>query len=403
MKTGCPPTETALWYAANHGVIRCAESQEREEDSPMTQYYVGLDVHSKQSVFEIQDGTGKVVAQGEVPTTPGGLKSLRDRHRLPKGTAVALESGTTAFFVARQLSSLGLRPVVVDAREVRLKAHRPAQKSDRRDAHELCEGLRRGIYRVIVHVPPPAVARLRDTLSRRRHFVRVQTAEINAAKRLLRAAGLGHMSRSLRTEAGWGKLLLRLGAEGELRAHVEQHRAIWRSAGEQVTVLETMLVEQQKPFARDLRRLQTVPGVGPIVAATVIAVLSEVGRFPDAKHAASYAGLVPSTHQSGERNVHGRITRWGSAELRSMLCEAAHHAGRPEHPLNPYFAKLCARRGYKMAVIAIAHRLSRILFAMLRHQEDFDINKLGVEVGPFERTTVRLYRLKGLRSATCCR
>lgn len=63
---------------------------------------------------------------------------------LSPGTQVALETGTVAFFVARQLSRLGLDPVVVDAHEVRLKAHRPNQKSDGRDALELCEGLRRG-------------------------------------------------------------------------------------------------------------------------------------------------------------------------------------------------------------------------------------------------------------------
>jgi len=57
---------------------------------------------------------------------------------LPAGTPVALESGTVAFFVARQLTALGLAPLVVDAHEVRLKARRPTQKSDRRDAFELC-------------------------------------------------------------------------------------------------------------------------------------------------------------------------------------------------------------------------------------------------------------------------
>ena len=117
-------------------------------------------------------------------------------------------------------------------------------------------------------------------------------------------------------------------------------------------------------------------------------------RFPDAKHAASYAGLVPSTYQSGEHEAHGRITKRGSAELRAMLCEAAHHASRPDHPLNPYFARLCARRGYKMAIVAVAHRLCRIIFAMLRHQSDFDVAKLGVERGPFEHKIVRAYRLK---------
>ena len=58
-------------------------------------------------------------------TILAGLRGMRDRFALPEGTQVALESGTVAFFVARQLKGLGLEPVVVDAHEVRLKAHRP--------------------------------------------------------------------------------------------------------------------------------------------------------------------------------------------------------------------------------------------------------------------------------------
>jgi transposase len=106
---------------------------------------------------------------------------------------------------------------------------------------------------------------------------------------------------------------------------------------------------------------------------------------------------MPSTYQSGEDEAHGRITKRGSAELRAMLCEAAHHAGRPDHPLHPYFARLCARRGYKTAIIAVAHRLYRIIFAMLRHPRDFDVAKMGFERGPFEHKIVRAYRLKASR------
>lgn len=358
--------------------------------------YVGLDVHSKASVFVIQDGHGQVMAQGEMPTTPEGFRRWHEAQRLPTATPVALESGTVAFFVARELRALDLVPSVVDAREVRLKAHRPTQKSDRRDAFELCDGLRRGIYRTIVHVPPRPVGRLRETLARRRHFVRLETAQVNAVKRLLRGAGLGSLSRSLGTEVGWTKLLGALAGYGELRANVEPHRALWRCARAQQGALESALTEQLTApvFAPALRRLQTIPGVGPIVAATVLAVFSNVDRFADAKHAASYAGLVPSTYHSGEREAYGRITKRGSGELRTMLCEAAHHARRPTHPLHPYFAILCAKRGYKMATIAVAHRLARITFAMLRDGTDFDVAKLNIEEGPFERTTMRRYRLK---------
>lgn len=357
-------------------------------------YYVGMDVHSKESVFVMMDTKGKIQAQGTLPTTEKGLREWQTRHEVRTGTAVAIESGTLAFFVARSLRALGLEPIVVDAHEVRLKAQRPRQKSDRRDAHELCEGLRRGVYRSIIHIPPVAVSALRETLSRRRHFVRVQTAEINAAKHVLRAAGLGSLKINLRTTTGWSKLQAALTDQPPVQQAVRHYSALWHQAQTQVQTLEQQLATLRQPFATDLQRLQTIPGVGPIVALTVIAVFSEVERFPSAKHVASYAGLVPATYQSGDRDHHGHITKQGSGELRAMLCEAAQHARRPDHPLNPYFAALSAKRGYRMAVIAVAHRLCRIMFAMLRNQSDFDIQKIGIEEGPFVRTTVRRYRRK---------
>jgi hypothetical protein len=75
-----------------------------------------------------------------------------------------------------------------------------------------------------------------------------------------------------------------------------------------------------------------------------------------------------------------------------MLCEAAHHARRPTHPLNPHFARVAARRGYKTAVVAVAHRLCRILFAMLRDGSDFDPARIGVEEGHFTPATTYKYR-----------
>jgi transposase len=294
---------------------------------------------------------------------------------------------------------LEFAPVVIDAREVRLKAHRPMQKSDRRDAFELCDGLRRGIYRAIVHVPPLAIIELRETLSRRRHFVRVQTAQVSAVKRLLRGAGLARLSRTLGSDPAWARLFTALPADALLRSFIEDHHTVWRSARAQVVRLERLLATQQQAFQADVVRLETVPGVGPIVALTTLAAFSDVHRFPSAKHVASYAGLVPSTHQSGACDRHGHITKHGSAELRAMLCEAAHQARRSSHPLNPYFAALCARRGYQRAIVALAHRLCRILFAMLRDGVDFDTRKLGVEEGPFRRTVTRRYRLKRFANA----
>lgn len=355
--------------------------------------YVGLDVHSKASVFVIADATGRVMARGQVPTTAEGLGRLRTEYGLGAGTPVALETGTMAFYVARTLQACELAPVVIDAYEVRRKAHRPMHKSDRRDAFELCDGLRRDIYRTRVHVPPPAIGELRETLSRRRHFVRVQTAQVNAVKRLLRAAGYGAACRTLTTDAAWTRLFAAVPTATALHSFVEDHHTMWRCARAQVVRLEQRLAVQQRALGAVVARLQTVPGVGPIVALTAIAVLSDVTRFPSAKEAASYAGLVPSTHQSGARDRHGHLTKRGSSELRTMLCEAAHQARRRTSPLHPYFTKLCARHGYKRAVIALAHRLCRMLFALLRDGTTFDLARLGIEAGPFTQTVTRAYRL----------
>jgi transposase len=358
--------------------------------------YVGLDAHSKNCVYAIQDEQGKWLGEGTIPTTLEGLLRLQAEHALPAGTAVALESGTMAFFVARRLERLGLDPQVIDAYEVRAKAVRPNQKSDRRDARELCEGLRRELYRTRVHVPPEAIEHLRETLGRRRHFVNVKTMEVNAAKRLLRAAGLRLLSRSLATESGWQKLLASLDGESSLEALCQAHHALWRCADEQVAVLEASLAVQGEPLAPTLKRLQTVPGVGPIVALTVVAAFSEVTRFPSAKHAASYAGLVASSYDSGERVRHGHITRRGSSELRAMLCEAAHHAARATSPFHPDFLRLLVHAGYKKAIVATAHQLCRTLYAMLRDGTAFDPGKLNLEEGTFKRTIVTHYRRKKL-------
>ena len=76
-----------------------------------------------------------------------------------------------------------------------------------------------------------------------------------------------------------------------------------------------------------------------------------------------------------------------------MLCEAAHHAQRTTSPLNPFFAKIRARRGYRMAIMAVAHRLCRMLYAVMRDGASFDLTKAGVEEGRFQKTATRRYRL----------
>jgi len=350
--------------------------------------YIGLDVHCKESVYVVQDEEGRVVKEGAVETTEAGLKAMVEGAEAPGGTKVGLETGTQATWVARVLEGLGMTPVVIDAHEVRAKARRVGQKSDRRDAWELCDGVRRDLYTAIVYVPSEAVERLRRILSRRRHFIKARTQQVNAAKFVLRSQGLRGMCRSLKSAKAWQRLLADERGSA-VRDHLALHASVWHVVQETVEVLDQELTEAVNPFAPTVARLQTLDGIGPITAAAYVAALGTPERFPDSSHVVSYLGLAVSTYDTGERERHGHITKRGSANVRGLLCEAAQHASNPTHPLNPCFLRLYARYGRNVAIIAVAQRLARILFQMWRTGQDFDLRQLNVR--PIRRTRSRTY------------
>jgi transposase len=360
---------------------------------PFMNIFIGLDVHSKCCVYVAQNESGKDLGTGRVDTTPDGLAHMLRTLRAPTGTSVALESGPSATWVSRQLTALGMKPVVIDAHEVRAKALRPNQKSDLRDARELCEGLRRNLYQSIVYIPDPTVERLRLLVSRRRHFVGISTRQINAAKHLLRLRGEGRLAGLLNSEKAWQNLLANPQLQ-DRRSLLALHADLWRQTQTARRQLEEELLQTARPFEPIIDLLRSVPGVGPLVAITFIAALGDPRRFADSGRVVSYAGLAVSTYDSGERTAHGHITKSGNGELRAMLCEAAQHAWRPTHPLNPYYRRLTARRGYQQAIIAVAQRLARILWRMWLNEEPFKLDKLTVERTGRIQTRVVHYELR---------
>lgn len=94
----------------------------------MSKFYVGLDIHCKQTVYVAENEDGTVVGKGRIPTTPEGFRELKDDLGLDADAVIAMESGTVARFVTKCLAAIGLKSIVVHANEVRRKAHRRKQK-----------------------------------------------------------------------------------------------------------------------------------------------------------------------------------------------------------------------------------------------------------------------------------
>jgi hypothetical protein len=122
----------------------------------------------------------------------------------------------------------------------------------------------------------------------------------------------------------------------------------------------------------EIRRLMTIPGVSVTTAATLMATIGRIDRFPSARHLVGYIGLDPRSRQSGASPVHhGHISKQGSASARHALCEAAYAAMRAPGPLRAFGARVRARRGSKIATVAVARKLVCLTWQLLTTRQDY--------------------------------
>jgi len=119
-------------------------------------------------------------------------------------------------------------------------------------------------------------------------------------------------------------------------------------------------------------RLMTVPGVNLIVAATFLAAVGDIRRFPNTNKLVGYLGLDPRVRQSGDQPAkHGRNSKQGSAHGRHALVEAPRSAVRQPCPLRAFYQRVRARRGHQIAIVASARKLACLFWCMLTRGEDY--------------------------------
>jgi transposase len=130
------------------------------------------------------------------------------------------------------------------------------------------------------------------------------------------------------------------------------------------------------------KRLMTVPSIGPITASAFIAALDDAGRFDGAAQVTSYLGLVPREYSSGEHQHRGRILRSAHPHVQSLLIQAAWRMSRSSDAkttgLRAWADAITHRRGKKVAMVALARRLARILFAMWRDKTEYQATRVRV-------------------------
>lgn len=327
--------------------------------------YVGMDVHWRQTTVCILDENGRRVKMWNV----GGpwQKVLIELARIPGRWQVCFEASCGYGWLYERLKAMAEKVTVAHPGQLRL-IFRSKRKNDRVDAEKLAKLLYLDEVPT-VYVPSVGVRSWRAMIEHRQKLLQERVRTKNGLRALLRTHGIVAV-RGLWTKKGcaW----LRAQALPTRMDHLQRDIGLERleSLRTMIRRVEAALAEVAGGHA-GVRLMREIPGVGIRTAEAVMAYIDDPHRFHSVKAVGSYFGLVPCQDQSAGKNRLGHITRQGPATVRKLLTEASWQAIRRSDEIRAYFERI--RQGNperkKIALVATAHYLLRVMLAMLKTGE----------------------------------
>jgi transposase len=327
---------------------------------------IGMDVHrSFAQIAVVADGLCR--DEGRIGVRPEDLRAWAET--LDGDDQIALEATTNSDAIATMLRPLVARVVVSNPRKTRAIAEAKV-KTDKVDARILAQ-LLAADFLPETWVADDRTRMLRRLVLRRTHLVRQRTRLKNQVHGILARnlvptcphadmfSGVGRnwMSKQDVPAVEWRSidaLLRQLDFHGDELAAVERDIA--------VEAIDDPVVAH----------LMTVPGIDVAVAVSVVAAVGDFSRFADPNRLVSYLGLNPRVRQSGNGPaVHGRITKAGRAQARGMIVEAAFSAARAPGPLRAFYRRVNGRRGFQVATVATARKMTVLCWHLINRDEDY--------------------------------
>lgn len=322
---------------------------------------IGLDV-AKQ-IFQVHgvSSDGRVIVNRQLRRS----EVLRYFGKLP-GCVVGLEACGGSHYWAREITALGHDVRLIPPGYV--KPYVKRGKTDAIDAEAICEAVSRPTMRFVPSKTVECQA-AQMALKTRDLMVRQRTQTINALRGHLAELGIVAAKGLAKVET----LIAIVRDENDERLPTTARKALSLLADqigdltERAKALEREIVASVR---RDdvARRLTTIPGIGPITAATIQALVPDPTAFTSGRHFAAWIGLTPRSNSSGGKERTGKISKMGNPALRSLLIVGATavimHARRGA-ATSRWLTGLLARRPPKVAAIALANKMARVVWALL--------------------------------------
>jgi len=334
--------------------------------------YSGIDLHSNNHVLTVIDDLDRRVYERRLPNELSRTIAALEPFRADL-TAIAVESTFNWYWLVDGLMDAGYEVRLVNTAAVQ---HYSGLKhtDDEHDAFWLAHLMRLGILPT-GYIYPKATRGFRDLARQRMRLVQHRSSHITSIQgQVWRSTGVRLHARTLKGEGlqSWPEL-----TDPDVALSIETGRAAIDALTVQIERLESGLLKRMK-LSPEFRLLQTVTGIGPILAMTIALEVGTIARFPGVGEFTSYCRCVDSARLSNAKKKGEANRKNGNPYLAWAFMEAAHFAIRSLPAAKRFYDRKVRQRHQLIAVKALAHKLARACFYILRDRVPFAPDRLFV-------------------------
>lgn len=332
--------------------------------------YAGIDLHSNNSVLAVIDERDRVLRQCRLPNDLATiLKALEPFH--DEVTGVAVESTYNWYWLVDGLAEHGYRMHLVNTAAV-AQYDGLKYSGDDTDARHLAHLMRLGILPE-GYIYPRGERAVRDLLRRRFYFVRQNVGVMQSVQ----SAWARHTGQCLSANAFRqlsGEAIEQAFPDPCVRLSVLAQLSVWRNVEVQVRQVERWVLAAH-PRQGEREALCTTPGIGRILSLTIALETGEVSRFASVGDYVSYCRLVKSERLSNGKKKGQGNRKCGNKYLAWAWIEAANFALRFSPPIQSWYQRKAAKRHKVIALKAVAHKLARAGYYLMRDGGTFDVKR----------------------------
>lgn len=332
-------------------------------------YFIGLDVHKEKTTYVVRDRIGNILLEGETATLYSELQERLQLYLNP--SIIGLEASTSYYTLYKHFLKNGYTIKVANTIQLR----QLITKNDKLDARRLSEMLRLGTF-PCSYIPDEKIQRMRS-LVQVRHSLMEEKVRCNARIQAFLDRNGVVMPSYRAFSKKWRNALMQFMGSGDVSMELRYEYDHFVFLEKKVEQLDQELQGYARNnWTKEYNNIQSITGIGPVVACYVIAHVLPIQRFSSNRKLRRYVGVVPTSKDSGNKISRGRIPKTSSRRLlRWALIQAANSIGKTDTNLGRYYRKKKKqKKNSGIAKVAVASSLVDILYKVLTTNKSYEVD-----------------------------